>query len=91
MRAITGVDTTDIITCEVDRKWDAGDEIVFKHLVGGSGITEGAIYYVLDPSGPTFQIEATLGGGAVDLLSDITAGFCYSPRPYWARSPLAGE
>lgn len=50
----------------------AGSEVVFYGFQGAplpTGITEGQVYLVLSPSGDTFQVEATLGGGAVNVTA----------------------
>lgn len=52
-----------------------------------TGMTAGTIYYVINQSGATFQISATIGGSAV-TLSTNSVGFCATTTS-WNPSILA--
>jgi len=71
---VTGVTSTDIISLPVGvAAPNAGTIVYFSSLTGGSGLTVSRMYYVLSPSGSTFQISTTPSGSAADLGSNITA------------------
>lgn len=50
-----------------------GDFIRFYNLQTTTGITEDAIYYVINATTNTFQVSTTLGGSAVTLTNDGSA------------------
>lgn len=71
---VTGVTSTDIISLPAGvAAPNAGTIVYFSSLTGGSGLTVSRMYYVLSPSGSTFQISTTPSGSAADLGSNITA------------------
>lgn len=74
--ACTGADTGDLITTASAHGLAVGDRIIFPTLSGGSGVTAATVaYYVIAvPSTTTFTFSASIGGSAVDLGSNITAG-----------------
>jgi hypothetical protein len=75
-KALTGVAATDLITTATPHYLSAGDIVAFDDLVGGAGLTEGAIYYVIS-SGLTatdMKVSTTPGGSAVNFTSDISSG-----------------
>lgn len=51
-----------------------GDPIVFPTLTGGTGLTAGTKYFVRDATENSFKVAATLGGAAINVTADATAG-----------------
>jgi hypothetical protein len=49
------------------------DPVVFSDIVTTTGIVSGTIYYVVNAGVDDFQVEATIGGGALALTNDGTA------------------
>jgi hypothetical protein len=74
-KAVTAVAATDIFTSTAHGLL-AGDSVQFSALTGGAGITPGQTYYVIaaNLAANTFQVSATLGGAALDVTVDLTAG-----------------
>ena len=70
---ITGNATTDIITAP-GTSFVADQPIRFSALTGGSGLNTTIDYYVINPSGNTFQVSTTAGGSFVNFTTNITAG-----------------
>jgi hypothetical protein len=72
----TSAAADDIIDTAAAHGFVAGDPIVFDGLTGGTGVTEGRVYYVIaaNLAAQTFQFSTTAGGAAVNFTSDITAG-----------------
>lgn len=50
----------------------AGSSFVFTLLTGGAGAVTNKQYWVLTPTGSTFQFSESQGGAAVDFTTDIT-------------------
>jgi hypothetical protein len=68
----TGSASTDTITAAGHNFID--DDIVrFSSLTGGSGLSTGSCYYVINVSGDTFQLSNTIGGPVLDFTTNITA------------------
>lgn len=69
-------DSDDILHTGATHNFVAGDRVRFATLTGGSGVDPAVTYYVIaaNLASTTFQVSATLGGGAASLGSDITAG-----------------
>ena len=55
-----------------------GDIVIFGSIVTTTGITADVRYYVVNATTDTFQVEATVGGGAITLTSNGT-GDVYHP------------
>lgn len=70
---VTGVDSTDVVTISGATLSD-GLQITFSQLMGGSNLTTGRTYFTRDSSGSTCKPAEYVGGAAVDLGSNITAG-----------------
>jgi hypothetical protein len=70
---VTGDATTDVITV-TGSSFANGQPVRFTGLTGGSGLSTGTNYFVREASGATFKVEATIGGGAVNFTTNITAG-----------------
>lgn len=53
-----------------------GDAVVFTSLTGGTGLTAGRVYWVVDTSfgSTTFRVSDKPGGTAIGFSTDITAG-----------------
>lgn len=66
-------DGTDVITLTEATAFTAGQLVT---LTGGAfgGLVQGTAYYVLDPTGSTIKLEATLGGGAINLTAAVATG-----------------
>lgn len=50
-----------------------GTAVYFTSLTGGSGLTTGRIYFVLNATGSLFQLAETPTGSAVNFTSNVTA------------------
>lgn len=70
----TAAASTDIVSC-TNHGMSDGDEVRFTTITGGSGITAMAPYYVINSTASTFKVSATKGGSAVNITTDMTAGF----------------
>ncbi len=78
---VTGVAATDLLT-HAGHGLAVDQPIVFTTLSGGAGLSVDTIYYVI-ASGLTandFKISATLGGGAFNFTTDLTAGSNYNDQ-----------
>jgi hypothetical protein len=54
-----------------------GDRVIFPTLTGGTGLTAATVaYFVRDAAADTFAVSATIGGAAVNITADATAGTC---------------
>lgn len=72
--AITGTAATDLIN-DAGHTFVNGDPIVFSSLVGGTGLTNGTTYFVVNSTaGVSYQVSATSGGAAINFTTDITSG-----------------
>ena len=71
--AVTGVASTDILTA-TGSTYANGDKVFLQSLTGGAGLAANTIYFVRDVSGATFKLAATLGGSAIDVTTNLTAG-----------------
>lgn len=69
--AVTGVNSSDVLTATA-HGYANGDLVVFTALTGGAGLAVGSPYFVIGVTANTFQVARTVGGAAVDLVSDIT-------------------
>ena len=70
---ITGDAGTDVITATGSAFVD-GQPIRFTALSGGTGLNTTTNYYVREVSGATFKVETSIGGGAINFTTNITAG-----------------
>ncbi|WP_395739291.1 hypothetical protein [Prosthecobacter sp.] len=83
--AITGTASTKLIN-HPGNNFSDGLRICFPSLTGGSGIAGGSItvlptvYYVINRTADNYQIATTLGGTAVDPVTNITAGYVIDAR-----------
>lgn len=57
------------------------DEIIFTNLNGNTGVSLNTLYYVLTaPTGNTFTISASEGGGAITITGTNAMTFRYKPN-----------
>jgi hypothetical protein len=70
---ITGVASTNVITA-TGSGFANGQPIRFTALTGGTGLNTTTNYFVREVSGDTFKVETSIGGGAVNFTTNITAG-----------------
>lgn len=71
--SVTGVASTGIITITGATLAD-GQILTLSAKTGGSGVSLGVGYYIIEASGATSKIALTPGGSAVALGTDISAG-----------------
>jgi len=71
--AVTGDAGTDVITA-TGSAFANGQPVRFTVLAGGAGLNTTTNYFVREAFGATFKVEATIGGGAVNFTTNITAG-----------------
>lgn len=78
-RTCTAAASSNIVTC-AGHGFPAGQRVLFRAITGGGGIVAasstalGTVYYVIEPTPSTFKVSATLGGSALDITTDMTAG-----------------
>ena len=72
----TSAATDDIVDTTTAHGFTAGDRVQFSGLVGGTGLSNATVYYVLASGliSNGFKVSLTAGGTAVDFSADITAG-----------------
>lgn len=69
----TGTAGTSTVVCS-GHPYNNGAPVVFTALTGGTGLTVGTIYYIVNSvAGTSFQLSATPGGAAINFTSNITA------------------
>lgn len=72
---ITGAASTDIFTSPSAHNLVVGDRVVLSALTGGSGLTDGGVYFVIStPTSTTFTLSTTLGGSSVNFTTNLTDG-----------------
>lgn len=76
-RATTGVAATNVLTSN-GHGFSNGDEVRFAAVTGGSPLDLETAYYVRDATTNTFKLAFTAGGVAIDLATDLTAGYVYA-------------
>jgi hypothetical protein len=78
-KACTGDAGSNVITCAA-HGFPNGKRVYFARLSGGAGLVPqsdsslGVGYYVINRTSNTFQVSTSVGGGAVDFTSTMTAG-----------------
>lgn len=77
LKAVTAVAATDVFTSTA-HGYSNGDPIAFSSITGGAPIVAGTTYYARDVTANTFKIAATAGGVAIDITTDLTAGFVHA-------------
>ena len=71
--SITGDATTDIITA-TGHNFITNQAVSFPTITGGAGLNAYTRYFVRDVTVSTFKVSTTIGGGAIDFTTNITAG-----------------
>jgi hypothetical protein len=71
--SITGDAATDIITA-TGHNFVTNQAVSFPTITGGSGLNAFTRYFVRDVTASTFKVSTTIGGGAIDFTTNITAG-----------------
>jgi hypothetical protein len=71
--SITGDATTDIITA-TGHNFVTNQAVSFPTITGGAGLNATTRYFVRDVTVSTFKVSTTIGGGAIDFTTNITAG-----------------
>lgn len=71
--SVTGASATDIVTVTGATLVD-GQILTLTAKTGGSGVSVGVGYYIINASGATAELSLTPGGSVVALGTDITAG-----------------
>jgi hypothetical protein len=69
---VTGTASTDVVA-ETSTARANGDAIVFTVLTGGTGLALDTVYYVVSKTTNNFKVSRTVGGPAVDILTDYSA------------------
>lgn len=72
-RAVTIEADDDVVTSAAHGLVD-GQKVVFTALTGGTGLTATQEYFVRDAAAGTFKVAASLGGVAINVTVDATAG-----------------
>ena len=68
-----------------------GDTVRFYNIVTTTGISANAPYYVIDATANTFKVSLTVGGAAVDLVSDGSATLLPYKQALVQVYPQAGQ
>lgn len=79
-QGVTGSNSSDQLTIASNRLFN-GDAVYFQVITGGSALAVNVTYYVINKSGNNFQLASTVGGSALNLGSDITAGTLVQTQP----------
>jgi len=72
--SVTGVASTGVVTITGATLAD-GQQITLTQKTGGSGVATNRVYFAINSSGSTCKLADTIGGSAVSLGTNITAGF----------------
>lgn len=71
--SVTGLAASDVIA-DTGHSFVNGTPLVFSALSGGSGLTVGTVYFVVNAVAATsYQLSATTGGAAINFTTDITS------------------
>lgn len=83
--AITAAAATDLFAATA-HGLVADDTIFLTELTGGTGLAEDTLYYILAAglTADAFAVSLTSGGAAVDITTDLTAGFAVKTAVYVA-------
>ena len=84
----TGASATNVITA-TGHTFSNGDLVAFSPKTGGSSITTGTGYYVIEAAANTFKISTSAGGAAQALGSDITSASVSRKYAYNSFDALA--
>jgi hypothetical protein len=84
---VTGLASTDVLTVTA-HGYVLNDPVVLTGTVGGAPLVAGTTYYARDITTNTFKLSATVGGAALNITTDISAGTATGFRA--ADVPLTG-
>ncbi len=73
VRTVTGVASTDVLTSTA-HGYVLDDPVLFAGLVGGAPLVNATTYFARDITTNTFKVSLTVGGAAINITTDITAG-----------------
>lgn len=80
-QSFTATASTDNVTLNA-HGFVSGTPVVIDSVTGGAGLgPAGATHYVRDVSTNTFKLAAAPGGGAIDIITDATAGSLRAHQP----------
>ena len=85
---VTGDAAADTITI-TGSGFGSGQRVRFTSLTGGSGLNTTTNYFVVNPSGDTFQVSTTLGGSPSLFTTNITAGTLINAHVTWPHVALS--
>ena len=86
---VTLTDAGDLIT-RTSHGYTSNSPVSFYNIVNTTGLTEGQIYYVINPTTDTFQVSSTVGGTAISLTTDGTATLLPYKQAIVTVTPQAG-
>jgi len=69
---LTATASTDIVNETATARVN-GEAIIFDTLTGGTGLALDTVYYVVSKATNSFKVSRTVGGPAVDILTDYSA------------------
>lgn len=78
-RAVTFQDTANTVTLTA-HGLPAGKRIAFTSITSTTGIAVRTYYYVVNPTADTFQVATTVGGAAINLVTDGSGNLTYMPQ-----------
>ena len=85
---VTGNAAADTITI-TGSGFESGQRVRFTSLTGGSGLNTTTNYFVVNPSGDTFQVSTTLGGSPSLFTTNITAATLLTGASTFAHVALS--
>lgn len=71
-KAYTVDASNNLIQCRA-HGYAANSKVVFFSNTAPGGLTEGVVYYVVNPTTDTFQVAATASGAAIDITSTVNS------------------
>lgn len=88
-RSVTAVASTDVFTLN-NHTFVLNQPVEFSDLTGGAGIAAATTYYVRDVTTNSFKVAATIGGAAVNVTSNMTAGIVRPDTDPSGNLPMPG-
>lgn len=84
---------TNLLETVADHGYEADDVVQFSDLLGAAGLSSGTDYYVISDglTANRLKVSATEGGAAVDITTDLEAGFVRAvivPTPSLSEAAL---
>lgn len=74
MKAYTVDATNNLIQCRA-HGYALNSKVVFFSNTAPGGLTEGTVYYVVNPTTDSFQVAASASGSAIDLTNTVNSAF----------------